>query len=426
LLARQRRGETDKVIRKLMNEIAAKKFQRAWAETFRHAKKHSPYYRRLFRNAKRVPPLAEVPTVDKTILSKHNLDFLCVPRERVVEIVTTSGTTGKPLLWMLTEADARRLALNEKISFACAGLTARDTVLVAVALDRCFVAGLAYTTGLRELGCAVVRVGASSAALVLESITRVNPTAIVAVPSFLRHVAEKAREVKFDLKNSSVKKAVCIGEPVRDIAFELNASGRAIQNAWGAKIYSTYGVTELANSLCECDAGAGGHLHDEQLHLEILDYAGNTLPDGEIGEVVATTFGVEAMPLIRYRTGDCAALFSKKCRCGRTTPRIGPIVGRKNQKLKFKGASLFPSTLASVLEETESVETFVILARKENELSDSIEILIHGSAKIETLRDALQARAKIAPQVRRVSRAEIETLQLPPSARKRRIFVDLR
>jgi phenylacetate-CoA ligase len=349
-----------------------------------------------------------------------------VPRERVVEIVTTSGTTGQPLLWMLTENDARRLALNEKISFACAGLTTRDTVLVAVALDRCFVAGLAYTTGLRELGCAIVRVGASSAALVLETIARVKPTAIVAVPSFLRYVAEKAREVKFDLKNSSVRKAICIGEPIRNIAFELNASGRAIQNAWGAKIYSTYGVTELANSLCECDAGAGGHLHDEQLHIEILDDDGNSLQDGEIGEVVATTFGVEAMPLIRYRTGDCAALFSKKCQCGRTTPRIGPIVGRKNQKLKFKGASLFPSTLASVLEETNNVKAFVILARKENELSDSIEILIHGTAKIETLRDALQARAKIAPQVRHVSRAQIEVLQLPPQARKRRFFVDLR
>jgi phenylacetate-CoA ligase len=403
--------------------LALKKF---WPETFRYAKKHSPFYRELFRGFKDVPRLEDLPTVDKIILSKSNLDFLCVPRERVVEIVTTSGTTGQPLLWMLTEADARRLALNEKISFACAGFTKRDTVLVAVALDRCFVAGLAYTTGLRELGCAVVRVGASSAALVLETIARVQPTAIVAVPSFLRHVTDKAREAKFNLKRSSVRKAVCIGEPIRDVAFELNASGRAIENSWGAKIYSTYGVTELANSLCECDAGAGGHLHDQQLHVEILDDDGNILPDGEIGEVVATTFGVEAMPLIRYRTGDCAALFTKKCKCGRTTPRLGPIVGRKNQKLKFKGASLFPSTLASVLEETESVEAFVIIARKENELSDAVEILIHGAAKIELLRDALQARAKIAPQVRHVSRAEIETLQMPPQARKRRTFVDLR
>jgi phenylacetate-CoA ligase len=401
-------------------------FGKNWPETFRYAKKHSPFYRELFRGVKGVPRLNELPTVNKTILSERNLDFLCVPRKRIAEIVTTSGTTGKPMLWMLTESDVKRLAVNEKISFECAGLTSRDTVLVAVALDRCFIAGLAYWQGLRELGCAVVRVGASSSMLVLEMIERIQPTAIVAVPSFLRVIADKARETKFDLKNCSVKKAVCIGEPIRDGKFALNTSGRAIEAAWGAKAYSTYGVTELANSLCECDAGVGGHLHDAQLHIEILDDAGKPLPDGEVGEVVATTFGVEAMPLIRYRTGDCAAMFSKRCRCGRKTPRLGPILGRKNQKLKFKGASLFPSTLQTVLEETKSVDSFVIVACAKSELSDSIEILFHGGASAANLREAIQARAKISPQIRHTTREEIEALQMPQQARKRRTFVDLR
>ena len=326
--------------------------EKFWPETFRYAKRFSPFYRDFFRGIKGVPLLEQLPTVDKTALSERNLDFLCVPRQRNAEIVTTSGTTGKPLLWMLTESDVKRLASNEKISFECAGLTARDTVLVAVALDRCFIAGLAYWQGLRELGCAVVRVGASSSMLVLEMIERIQPTAIVAVPSFLRVIADKASESKFDLKHCSIKRAVCIGEPIRAGTFKLNPSGRLIEQAWGAKVYSTYGVTELANSLCECSAGQGGHLHDAMLHLEILDDAGQPLPDGEVGEIVATTFGVEAMPLIRYRTGDCAAIFHARCKCGRTTPRLGPILGRKLQKLKFKGTSLFPSTLQAVLEET--------------------------------------------------------------------------
>jgi phenylacetate-CoA ligase len=397
-----------------------------WPETFRHAKRHSPFYREWFRGMKGVPALQDLPTMDKKILSARNLDFLCVPRERIAEIVTTSGTTGKPLVWMLTESDVKRLAGNEKISFACAGVTPRDTVLVAVALDRCFIAGLAYWQGLRELGCTVVRVGASSSLLVLEMIERLRPTAMVAVPSFLRVIADKAREVKFDLPRGSVKKVVCIGEPVRDGAFKLNSAGSGIEKNWGAKVYSTYGVTELANSLCECAAGRGGHLHDEQLHLEILDDAGNLLPEGEVGEVVATTFGVEAMPLIRYRTGDCAALFTTKCRCGRKTPRLGPIIGRKHQKLKFKGTSIFPSTLQLVLEETKNVETFVIVARTDSELSDSIEILFHGGVSPAHLREAIQARAKITPRIRQASRGEIEKLQLPPEARKRRTFVDLR
>lgn len=403
-----------------------KTFDQLWAETFRYAAERSPFYREMFRGASGVPVLGSVPTLDKNTVSARNLDFLCVPREQVSEIVTTSGTTGEPLLWMLSEPDVQRLALNEKLSFECAGLTAQDTVLVAVAMDRCFMAGLAYWLGLREIGCGVVRAGATSPLLVLEMIQRVNPTVIVGVPSFLRLVADKARGAGIDLRQSSVKKLICIGEPIRDAAFQLNHSGVMLEAAWGGKVFSTYGVTELANSLCECPSGRGGHLHDEQLHLEILDDAGVPVADGVVGEVVATTFGVEAMPVIRYRTGDCAAMFREKCSCGRSTPRLGPIVGRKNQKLKFKGTSLYPSTLTAVLEQSEGVETFVIVARKENELSDAVEILVHGPASATSLREAIRARAKIAPQIRAASREEIEALQMPANARKRRTFVDLR
>jgi phenylacetate-CoA ligase len=404
----------------------SKTIEQLWAETFRHAAERSPFYRELFRGRNDVPALSSVTLLDKQTLSERNLDFLCAPRESVVEIVTTSGTTGNPLLWMLTEADVKRLAVNEQISFSCSGLTARDTVLVAVAMDRCFMAGLAYWLGLREMGCGIVRTGAASPLLVLEMIQRAQPTAIVGVPSFLRLVADKAREAGVDLQNSPVKKLICIGEPIRDAAFQLNHSGAALEAAWGAKVYSTYGVTELANSLCECEAGQGGHLHDEQIHIEILDDAGQPVADGEVGEVVATTFGVEAMPVIRYRTGDCAALFHGKCACGRTTPRLGPIIGRKNQKLKFKGTSLYPATLAAVLEQNAGVESFAIIARKESELSDAVEVLVNGSALVAELREAFQARAKITPQIRHATREEIEALQLPPNARKRRTFVDLR
>src|SRR6185436_574559 len=112
--------------------------------------------------------------------------------------------------------------------------------------------------------------------------------------------------------------------------------------------------------------------------------------------------------------------------CGRTTPRLGPILGRKNQKLKYKGASFFPSALQNVLEEAEGVELFVIVARAENELSDSVEVLVHGGVSLAGLREALQARVRMAPRIREASREEIEGLQYPAQARKRRTFVDLR
>ena len=400
--------------------------QQLWTETYRYARRCSPYYRELFTRLPGLPALEQIPLLDKSTLSTRNADFLSVPRERVVETVSTSGTTGEPLLWMLTERDLQRLALNEQISFECAGLTSADTALLAVTLDRAFIAGIAYWLGLRELGCGIVRVGPGLPVMVLEMIRRTQPTAIVAVPSFLRIIADKARETGFDITGSSVKKLICIGEPIRDSAFALNTTGRAIEAAWGARAYATYGVTELANSLCECDAGRGGHLHDDMLHIEILDDNGQPVPDGTVGEVVATTFGVEAMPLIRYRTGDCAALYREPCACGRTTPRLGPVVGRKNQKLKVKGTTLFPSALQSVLDEMPGVDAYVIIARAESDLSDTIEVVVTGSAALPALRDALQGRTKTAPQLRQASREEIEALQLPPHARKRQKFVDLR
>ena len=401
-------------------------FMQLWSETFRYVAERSPYYQEILGTQKRLIALTEMPPLNKTTLSARNLDFLCVPQEKVAEVVTTSGTTGKPLVWMLTERDLRRLAMNEKLSFECAGLTARDTVLLAVALDRAFIAGLAYWLGLQEVGCAVIRVGPGLPAMVLEMIDRMQPTAIVSVPSLLRIVADRACESGFDLRGCSVKKLICIGEPVRGISFALNATGQFLESAWSAMVYSTYGVTELASSLCECDAGVGGHLHEELLHIEILDDAGQPVADGTVGEVVATTFGVEAMPLLRYRTGDCAALFREPCQCGRTSPRLGPIVGRKDQKLKVKGTTLFPSALQAVLDETPGVDTYVIIVRAESDLSDAIEVVMTGPASLPALRDALQGRTKIMPCLRHASREEIETLQLPPHARKRQKFVDLR
>ena len=410
--------------------------QDAWQKAVRYAAEHSPFYRAHLARAGIAPghpvsraEITRIPTVDKDVLCRNTDQFLCVPREQIVDIVTTSGSTGEPLVWQLTESDLDRLAYNEELSFGCAGFTAADTVLLAVALDRCFIAGMAYYLGLRRLGCAVIRVGAAAPAMHLDMIRRLRPTAVVSVPSFLVHLAERAEELKFDVSHG-LPKAVCIGEPVREADFSLNRAGRMVRERWGAKIFSTYGVTELAASLCECPAGCGGHLHPGMLYLEALDEAGHAVPDGEIGELTATTFGVEAMPLIRYRTGDFAALHRAPCRCGRNTPRLGPIVGRKHQKLKVKGTTLFPSALKTILDATPEISSYAIVARRDHTQADAVEVKIAcagDAARITAaLKERFQGAAKVTPQVTTATAAEIEKLQLPDGARKRRYFVDLR
>lgn len=411
--------------------------QQAWQQTFRHIRTHSPFYREHLTRAGlsaldslTLSRINEIPPIDKTVVSERTDAFLCVPREKVVDIVTTSGSTGKPLVWMLTEADLQRLALNECLSFRCAGLTASDTVLLAVTLDRCFIAGMAYFLGLRMLGCAVVRVGPATPVMHLDMLQRTQATAVVGVPSFLCLLADKAAEANFDLAACGVGKAVCIGEPIRDGGGRLSRAGEIIQQHWKARALSTYGVTELAASLCECEAGCGGHLHPELLYLEALDEAGRPVPDGQVGELTATTFGVEAMPLVRYRTGDFAAIHREPCRCGRRTLRVGPIVGRGSHKLKIKGTTVFPSTFKTVLDSVPEVASYAIIARRENALSDSVEVMVACSADSATvcalLRDRFQGEAKVAPQITVATAQDIEALQMPEGARKRRYFVDLR
>jgi phenylacetate-CoA ligase len=426
-----------KLERDLSSEEIIEVQRQAWSETYRYVAAHSPFYQEHFRRAGLslnqpldISELSRVPTVDKSALSQNAERFLCVPPAQVVDIVTTSGSTGQPLVWMLTDRDLERLARNEELSFTCAGLDRSDIVLLAVALDRCFMAGLAYFLGLRRLGCGVIRVGPSTPAMHLDMMRRVGVTAVVGVPSFLSLLADKAAEAQVDLTRLSVRKAICIGEPIRSEKLVLNRAGENIARRWQARVLSTYGVTELAASLCECEAGCGGHIHPELLLMETLDEQGRSLPDGEVGELTATTLGVEGMPLVRYRTGDCAAIYREPCPCGRRTLRIGPIVGRKDHKLKCRGTTLFPSTLKAVLDSVPGVISYAIVARRETALSDDLEVRVvcaeDPGRLFPVLRERFQGEAKVAPRITAVSLTEIEALQMPEGTRKRRFFVDLR
>jgi phenylacetate-CoA ligase len=412
--------------------------EKEWTLAYRHAFDGSPFYREHLKAAglsrDQVPPLADIgviPPIDRDLFTDRTEDFMCVPDRDVIDIVTTSGSTGRPLVTALTESDLTRLAYNEYLSFRCAGITPDDKVILAVTLDRCFIAGMAYFLGLRMLGASVIRVGAGTPAMHLELIDRLHPSAIVGVPSFLSLIADRAAEAGFDLVNSSVKKAVCIGDPLRAADLTLNTTGQSLEDRWGMRLFSTYGNTEIATSLCECSAGAGNHLHPELLYLETVDEQGNPTPEGVAGELVATTFRVQAMPLIRYRLGDYALLINTPCSCGRVTQRISPILGRKDHKLKVKGTTLFPSTLQVVLDASPDVLSYVIVARKAPDLSDTLEVKVCWRKERlpraqDALRERLQAEARVSPSITVATESEIDHLQNPEGKRKRRVFVDLR
>ena len=171
-------------------------------------------------------------------------------------------------------------------------------------LDRQFMAGMAYYTGIRKLGAGIIRVGPGVPSLQWETIFRLKPTVLVAVPSFILKMLQYAADHGIDPAASSVKKAICIGENIRQNDFSLNILGNKIISSWNIQLISTYASTEMQTAFTECESGCGGHLQPDLLIVELLDDQDQPVPPGEAGEVTITTLGVEAMPLLRYKTGD--------------------------------------------------------------------------------------------------------------------------
>lgn len=403
------------------------------AATVAYAKQHSPFYRQKLTDAPEVrttSDLQSLPLTTKHEVSQSNEQFWSAPRENFVDLCTTSGTTGIPSLYPLTGPDLDRLAFNEYLCFRRVGLSPGDVVVLAVTMDKCFMAGLAYFQGLRRLGVTAIRVGASSPAMLLSMIERLRPTAIVSVPSFLKRVAEYANQQGFYLAGSTVRKLICIGEPVRQSNWNLTPLGSHIAKQWNAQVFSTYGITELATSFCECAAGKGGHLHPQLLHAEIVDDAGRPVPDGQEGQLVATTIGVQAMPLIRFATGDMTFITHQQCDCGLQTARIGPILGRKDQAMKIKGTTVYPAAVQRALQSLEQVIDYVMIATAPTALSDELEVIVacrgEPAGALETIREKLRGDLKVLPTVRIASLQEIQTLGDSRELRKQRVFIDRR
>ena len=398
---------------------------------------NSKFYADLFeRNkvninrVKTIEDLVHIPPTTKEDLQKRNEEFICVPKQSIIDYITTSGTLGDPVTFAMTDKDLDRLAYNEAISFTCADGSPSDIYQLMTTIDRRFMAGLAYFMGIRLMGAGVVRVGNGMPEFQWDTIHRINPSSIIAVPSFILKIIEYAESNNIDYLNSSIRKAVCIGEPLRNTDFSLNTLGRRITEKWPIKLYSTYASTEMGTSFTECGEGAGGHHHPELIIVEFLDDHDQPVPEGECGEVTITTLGVEGMPLLRFKTGDVCFRYTAPCKCGRTTMRLGPVIGRKNQMIKYKGTTIYPPSLYDILDNIDFISNYIVEVFT-NEIGTD-EILIHAGSKApiftkeKDIKDHFRAKLRVAPLLKFETDETIQRMQFPESTRKPIKFIDNR
>ncbi len=406
-------------------------------QLMRYVAKHSPFYKELFaknnisiEDIKGPDDLKKIPTTLKEDLQKRNNDFLCVEKDKIIEYSSTSGTLGSPVTIALTENDLGRLSYNECSSFACTGGTSEDIYQLMLTLDRQFMAGMAYYSGIRRMGAGIIRLGPGVPSLQWETILRLKPTAIVAVPSFIIKLIAFAKEHNIDMNSCSVKKAICIGENIRNTDFSLNILGKKITDSWNIQLYSTYASTEMQTAFTECKEFKGSHMQPELIILEMLDENDEPVAPGQLGEVTITTLGVEGMPLLRYKTGDICLHFDETCACGRKSTRLSSVVGRKKQMIKYKGTTLYPPALFDILNEMEDVLDFVAEVYSNEMGTDEVLIYIYPVDFSEEcnrkIRANLQARLRVSPHVKYINAEEIKKMQINEEGRKVIKFIDRR
>jgi phenylacetate-CoA ligase len=418
---------------------AIKAFQESLLhEALHYLKKNSAYYRRMFDKYEididkivHLEDLVKIPFTEKKDLQIFNEDFLCCPKDKIIDYITTSGTLGDPVTFACTDKDLDRLAYNEEKSFSCAGLKPGNILQLMTTIDKRFMAGLAYFLGIRKMGASIIRVGNGIPELQWDTIKRIHPDTIMCVPSFILRLIQYAEDHGIDYKNSSVKRIIGIGEGLRDQDFNLNLLGRRIKEKWDVELFATYSSTEMGATFSECPYGCGGHVHPELIIVEIIGDDGLPVPDGEAGEIVVTTLGVEGMPLLRFRTGDIAAKRTEKCKCGRNSFRLTPLVGRKNNMIKLKGTSLYPPAINDVLDNTEYVENYVIIVEDSDAGTD--EVVVKLGLKYDTkfdavkdLKDRFRSHIRVAPLIEILPVEEIQKINFPAKSRKPVKFIDNR
>ena len=399
---------------------------------------HSPYYQRMFRSygidirkIQHLEDLVKIPFTEKKDLQLFNDDFLCCPKEKVIDYITTSGTLGDPVTFGCTELDLQRLAYNEKKSFECAGLHPGNIVQLMTTMDKRFMAGLAYFLGIREMGASIIRVGNGIPELQWDTIERIHPDTIMCVPSFILKLINYAEEHNIDYRNSSIRRIIGIGEGLREQDFSLNLLGRRIKEKWDVDLFATYSSTEMGATFSECPYGCGGHVHPELIIVEIIGDDDLPVADGQPGEIVVTTLGVEGMPLLRFRTGDIASKITDRCQCGRYSYRLTPLVGRKNNMIKFKGTTLYPPAINDVLDNTDYVTGYVIEVSTNDAGTDNVKVKLslHPDASadaVKQLKDSFRSRIRVAPDIEVLPAEEIQRINFPAKSRKPIKFIDLR
>ncbi|MGF3495285.1 MAG: phenylacetate--CoA ligase family protein [Methanothrix sp.] len=373
--------------------------------------------------------IEKLPMTRKTDLrDNYPFGLFAVPREEIVRVHASSGTTGKPTVVGYTKNDIETWSDLMARDFVMVGVTRNDIFQNAVNYGF-FTGGLGVHYGIERMGAMAVPSGTGNTERQLEIMADFGVTVIHCTPSYALYLAEtaKAKGMMDRLK----LRIGCFGaEPWSDEARQ------ELEEAFGIKAYDSYGLSEMFGPgvAFECQEQNGLHIWEDHFLVEILDSDGNPCAPGERGELVLTSLTKEAMPLIRYRTGDVTYLLEDGCSCGRTSRKLHRFLGRADDMLVVRGINVFPSQIEDVLLSIPEIGDYfqVIVDRKHHGLDEiTIQVEMKDEAFTGELADLARLQKKVEERLKAVLniRSKVELVEkgtIPRTAGKSKKVVDLR
>ncbi|MBC8530593.1 phenylacetate--CoA ligase family protein [Gehongia tenuis] len=340
-----------------------------------------PYYRAKMDAAKVAPSdirgirdITKLPFVTKQDLrDTYPFGMFAVPKKEVVRIHASSGTTGKQTVVGYTRDDLALWGTVMARTLSAAGANEDSTVQVAYGYGL-FTGGLGAHIGAETLGAAVIPASSGNTKRQIRMMADFGTTHLCCTPSYAIYIGETMKEMGMVPGKDIHMVGGCFGaEPWTP------AMRRRLEALLGLRAHDIYGLSEIIGPgvSFECECQDGLHVNEDFFYPEIINpETGEPVPEGEMGELVITTFTKEALPLVRYRTRDITSLTYGKCACGRTLVKMGKPAGRSDDMLIIRGVNVFPSQVESVLMEMGATAPYYMLVVDRKHDLDTLEIQI--------------------------------------------------
>ncbi|MEM0214375.1 MAG: phenylacetate--CoA ligase [Archaeoglobaceae archaeon] len=372
----------------------------------RNAYEYSPFYKRRFRelgihptDIQSLKDLKKLPFTKKQDLrDNYPFGMFAVPLSQIVRFHASSGTTGKPTLVGYTEDDIRVWVESLCRGLISCGVTNEDIMQIAYGYGL-FTGGLGFHYAAEKIGATALPVSAGNTERQINLMKDLGVTVIACTPSYMLYMTEFAeKKMNTSLRETKLRMGIFGAEPWSE------ETRKRIEDKTGIVAYDVYGTSELSGPLfTECIERNGLHVWADHFLIEVIDpESGEQVGEGEKGELVVTTLSKEAMPLIRWRTGDITILETEKCNCGRTHPRIMRILGRSDDMLIVRGVNVFPSQIEHVLMQIPELgdHYMIILDREENLDVMTVQVELSDKVAIDKPADILNLTKKVEERLR--------------------------